>query len=137
MTDDQEVTRYLTLIEYYKEQINSVEYQMQYVQFALAEYNKAKLTIESLQNTEHTTEMMVPIGGGTFLPASCSNTKSVLFDIGAGYVMEKSNKDAIKKIDKRIEELQRNQEHLQSMMQKLQTEVSEISQKAQELMGNR
>ena len=45
MTQDEELTKYLAQIEQYKEQMNNLEMQSQYVQSAIMDYNKAKITM--------------------------------------------------------------------------------------------
>ena len=134
MTNDEELTKYMALIEQYKEQMNSLQTQSQYLQAAIVDYNKAKMTLEQLSNSDAGTEMLLPIGGSTFIDATAKNTSKVLFDIGGGIVTEKTSEDAIKKIDKRIEDLQKTQEKLMEMIQNLQTEATEVYNKAQKLL---
>ena len=135
MTNDEELTRYLTLIEQYKEQMSSLETQSSYIQAAVADYNKAKITIANLSKTSKGEEVLLPIGGSTFIKAATIDSSQVLFDVGAGIVTEKSSEDAIKNIDKRLGDLQKTQERLVEMMQNLQNEAAEISQKAQKLIS--
>ena len=135
MTNDEELSKYMALIEQYKEQMNQLEMQSQYLQAAVADYNKAKITLEQLNNAESGTEMLLPIGGSTFINATAKDTSKVLFDIGGGIVTEKSSEDAIKKIDKRIEELQKTQERLMEMIQSIQAEATETYAKAQKLLA--
>ncbi len=135
MNKDEELTRYMTIIEQYKEQMNSLEMQISYVQAAILDYNKAKFTIEQLSKTEKNSEILLPIGGSSFIYAKISNPSSVLFDIGAGIIAEKQNSDAISKIEKRIENLEKTQDKIYNMFQNLQNESAEISQRAQQLMS--
>ena len=134
MTKEEEITKNLSLIEYYKEQLNSVDIQTQYMLAALTDYHKAKLTIEQLHNTDENSDILIPVGGGAFINGSIKNVSNVLVDIGAGLVAEKTIDDALKKIDERIKSLQENQERLLSMAQKLQEDGTELSKKTQELM---
>ncbi len=135
MTKDEELAKYLALIEQYKEQMNSLEMQSQYLQAAILDYNKAKITLENLRKTEKDEEILLPIGGSTFINANLKNPSNVLFDIGAGIVTEKKAEDAINKINKKIEDLQKTQEKLITMMQNLQNESAEVSAKAQKLLS--
>jgi prefoldin alpha subunit len=134
MTKDEELSRYMILIENYKEQLNSLDMQYSYLQAAIADYTKAKMTLEQLIKADDGTEVLLPIGGSTFVNATAKSTSKVLFDIGGGIVTEKTSEDAIKKIEKRIENLQQTQEKLSSMAQQLQAEATEISDKAQKLL---
>ena len=135
MTKDEELAKYLAIIEQYKEQMNSLEIQSQYLQAAILDYNKAKITLENLRKTEKDEDILLPIGGSTFINANLKNPSNVLFDIGAGIVTEKKAEDAINKINKKIEDLQKTQEKLLTMMQNLQNESAEVSAKAQKLLS--
>lgn len=135
MTKEEELSKYIALIEHYKEQIGSLEMQFSYLQAAIADYTKAKMTVEQLSKTDEDSEILLPIGGSTFINATAKNTSKVLFDIGGGVVTEKTSDDAIKKIDNRIEHLQQTQEKISSMVQQLQAETAEASSKAQTLLS--
>lgn len=135
MTKEEELTKYMALIENYKEQLTALDTQYSYVQAAIADYSKAKITLEQLSKADDGTEILLPIGGNTFINATAKKTSKILFDIGASIVTEKTTDDAIKKIDKRIGNLQKTQEKLSAMAQQLQTEAAEASNKAQSLMS--
>jgi len=134
MTKENEIATNLSMIEYYKEQLASIDMQIQYLQAAVADYHKAKITVEQLDKTKGVEDILVPVGLGVFINASTKDTSKVLVDIGAGIVAEKTVDDAIKKIDGRIEALQENQKKLLSMAQQLQTEAVELSNKTQKLV---
>ena len=135
MSKDEELTKYLTLIEQYKEQINSIEMQSSYIQAIINEYNKVKITLEQIFKIEKGSEILLPLGGSTFIEANIINPSKVLFDIGAGIVTEKTSINAIKKIDERIQDLQKTQEKLITYIQNLQDEATEVSTKAQILLN--
>lgn len=137
MTQEEEFQRYATLVEYYKEQLQSLEQQFSYLQAAVMDYNKAKITIEKIGESDEGTELLIPMGGGTFSFAKAKNTKKILTEIGAGIVVEKKPEDALKILDKRIEELEKNQETISNMSQNIQQQLREVSTKAQRLLAER
>ncbi len=131
MNQEEEFQRYAAMVDYYKSQLESIEQQNNYLQAAVMDYQKAKLTVQKLAETKSGNEMLIPIGGGVFTYATTKNPSKVLADIGAGIVIEKDPKNALSIIDKRIKELQDNQESLNDMSQKIQDQMREISRKAQ------
>ena len=135
MTEQEELSRYMVLMETYKEQIEQLEIQYQYLLAAIADYQKAKMTLENLSKAKEGSEILLPIGGSTFIFANAKDTSKVLFDIGSGVVTEKTSKDALEKIDERIKNLEKTQEKITEMIQRLDTEASEVSRKAQELIA--
>jgi len=124
----------MALIEQYKEQLSQLETQYSYVQAAINEYTKARMTVEQLNKIEDGSDILLPIGGSTFIDANAKKTSNVLFDVGAGIVLEKSVEEVIKKIDERVNSLQRTQERISSTAQQIQDEAAETSAKAQKLM---
>lgn len=133
MTKEEELSKYMAQIEYYKEQMSSLEAQFQYLQATITDYTRAKMTLEQLEKAENNSDILLPIGGSTYIDAKAKDTSKVLFDIGAGIVTEKKADEAIKKIDKRIKDLEKNQEEMNSMMQRLQNDATEVSVNAQKL----
>jgi prefoldin alpha subunit len=136
MTKDQEISRNLTLIEYYKEQLTTLDAQLQYLQAAVADFYKAKITVEQLTKTTENHEILIPIGGGSYLSGLLKDNAKVLVDIGAGLVTERSHEDAVKKIQQRITALQENQQKLLTLAQKIEQEATELSEKTQKMMDD-
>lgn len=137
MTKEEELQKYMMLIEQYKEQLSSLDVQFSYLQNAIMDQTRAKTTLENLDKTAEGVDVMIPIGGGAFIDATAKKTSKALFDIGDGVVIEKTSKDIVKKMDERIKNLQQTEEKISSMAQQLQTEVNEITEKAQNLMSEK
>ena len=135
MTKEEELQEHMALIEQYKEQLNSLDVQFSYLQNAIIDQTKAKMTLENLSKTDTGVDVLLPIGGGAFIDATAKKTAKVLFDVGDGVVIEKTSDDVIGTMDKRIKNLQQTEEKISRMVQKLQTEAAEVTDKAQKLMS--
>jgi prefoldin alpha subunit len=134
MTQEEEITRNLTLIEYYKQQLESIDMQLQYLQAAIADYQRAKITVEQLHAVDNNSEILIPVGGGAFVNGSLKNASNVLLGVGAGLVMEKTVDEAIAKLDERIHKVQESYEKVVSLAQKIQGDAEELSSKTQKMM---
>jgi prefoldin alpha subunit len=133
MNQEEEFQRYAAMIDYYKSQLESIENQQNYLQAAIMDYQKAKLTVEKLSETKSGKEILIPIGGGVYTYATSKKPSKVLADIGSGIVIEKNPKDASGIIDKRIDALQSDQQSLSQMSEQIMNQMNEISKKAQEI----
>jgi len=131
---EEELQRYAVLIENYRAQLESLENQFSLIQAAIAEYSKARQTVEKLGETENETEVLIPLGGGVFAYGKTITTSKVLTDIGEGILVEKTLSDAVKTLDKRIENLQQSQDTISRMTQRIQEELAEVTSKAQKLL---
>jgi prefoldin alpha subunit len=134
MTKEEDITKNLTMIEYYKQQLESIDAQLQYLSTVLAEYQRAKMTVEQLHAADPNTEVLIPLGGGTFINGSVKDTSHVLIGVGACLVVEKSIDSALIKLDDRIKKVQENQEKIVSIGQKIQSDAEELSEKTQKMM---
>jgi prefoldin alpha subunit len=134
MTQEEEITRNLTLIEYYKQQLESIDMQLQYLQATIADYQRAKITVEQLHTVEDNSELLIPVGAGTFVNGSLKNASNVLIGVGAGLVIEKSIDEAIMKLDERITRLQENLDKMVALGQKIQCDAEDLSHKTQHMM---
>jgi prefoldin alpha subunit len=134
MTKEEEITRNLTLIEYYKQQLESIDLQIQYLQTTLADYQRAKKTVENLNAITEDTELLIPIGGGTFVNGCLKNASNVLIGVGTGLIVEKPVTDAIAKLDERIKRIQENIEKMLALGQKVQSDAESLSEKTQQMI---
>jgi len=135
MNEEEEFQQYAGLMDYYKNQLQLIEQQFSYLQATINDYSQAKLTIEKMKDEKKGTELLIPIGGGTFSFAQIKDASKILTDVGAGIIVEKTPEDALIVLDKRIEALQKNQESLTTMSQQINSQMEEISKKAQEILA--
>ena len=129
-----EVSRYLALLEMYKEQIESLANQSQIIQAMIEEYNRTKITLDKISNVEDGTEVLLSVGGGTFVNANIKDTKKVVYNIGADIMVEKTIEEAVKSIDERIDLLYNNLQKVVETTQKLEEAATQISEKVQDMM---
>jgi prefoldin alpha subunit len=135
MTKEEELQKYLTLIEYYKEQLKTLEYQFSMIQNTINDQTKAKITLEKMNGIKNDSEILLPIGGGALINATLKNSSKVLYDVGEGIVIEKSIEDTIKKVDLRIKELQNAEEKISTMAQQIQNEATNAQNKAEMILS--
>jgi prefoldin alpha subunit len=134
MTKEEEITKNLTLIEYYKQQLESIDMQLQYLQSTLMDYQRAKMTVEQLSAVDDNSEVLIPVGAGTFVNGSLKNASNVLIGVGAGVVIEKPVDEAMGKLDERIKRIQENLDKMASLGQKIQCDAEDLSRKTQQMM---
>ncbi len=137
MANEDELQKYLTLIEYYKEQLKTLEYQFSLIQTTINDQTKAKITLEKLNGVKNDSELLLPIGGGTFINATLQNSSKVLYDIGEGIVIEKTIEDTITDVDKRIKELQQTEEKISKMAQQIQDEATDAQNRAERILSQK
>lgn len=135
MNKEEELQRYSNQIEYYKNQLQSIETQFSYLQTTILDYMQAKITIEKISETKKSTDLLIPLGGGTFTYATAKNTSQILTEVGAGIVIDKTPKEAIDIVQKRIDTLEQSQKNILNMSQQIQKQIYELTGKAEKILA--
>ena len=135
MNKEEELQKNMAIIEYYKEQLKSLELQFSYLQNTIVDHTKAKITLEKISKEKKEADILLPIGGGAFIDATAKNPAKVLFDVGNGIVIEKTSNEAAEKIGKRIKDLQQTEEKISSMAQQLQNGAADASVKVEKILS--
>ena len=126
---NEDVQTNLLLMQEYQERIDTIFQQIRLINELIGGYKSAQDTLEELASTQQGEELLVPLGGNVFVRASVSDTKKVLTGIGDGIVMEKSINNATNFLDKRIRELQTQEEQLIQISQDIRGKVEQLNKK--------
>ncbi|MDD1769861.1 MAG: prefoldin subunit alpha [Methanomassiliicoccales archaeon] len=103
--NEEEIRQALAALDLYRAQAETLAEQQQIVQMSLEEYARARETLNKWKDTAPDAEILVPIGGNSFVYAKVGSSDHALVGIGTGLTVERSTEDAVKTIDARIAEL--------------------------------
>jgi prefoldin alpha subunit len=73
----------------------------------------ANMALENLDKEKENAELLVPIGGTSYIRAKLDNPDRIIVGLGAGVSAEKTRKEAKEIIKKRLEDLGKNQQATQ------------------------
>jgi prefoldin alpha subunit len=112
-------------------QAESIAQQLNVLQITIRDLETALATITALKDEPAGKETLVPIGFGSFVNATLTNTDKVVIGIGAGVSVEKKIDDAKALLEKRKVELTKYQEQMNSTLEKITSEMQTIQKIAQ------
>src|SRR5262245_16298831 len=72
---------------------------------ALAETQTAKQTLEGTKDKGKDSEMLIPIGSGSFVKAKLTDSQHIIIGVGAGVCLEKTIDESIKDLNLRAGDL--------------------------------
>lgn len=90
----------------------------------------ANMTLEGLKKQEKNAELLVPIGGSSYVKAKLGTSDKITVGLGAGVSVEKTLQEAKEIISKRLEELEKTKNSFQQQLLKV---VERINQNKEEL----
>ncbi|NJF24097.1 prefoldin subunit alpha [Thermococcus sp. Bubb.Bath] len=97
------------------------------------EFEAAKATVEALKKEGRQSEILVPIGAGSFLKGALTDTERAIVSVGAGYAVEKNLGDAVEYFEARINEYSEAITKTRAALGELENKLQELARKAQEL----
>lgn len=130
--NEQELRQAMSALEIFRAQLESISENQQLIQMSLEELGRARETLNQYQKAAEGDELLVPIGGNSFVFAKvASNTKAIV-GIGTGVSVEKPMEDAIKTMDDRAKELMDTMKKLTDRRMTLEEQANQLSQVVQQ-----
>jgi len=85
----------------------------------------ANMTLESLEKEKENSEILVPIGGTSYIRTKLDNPNKIIVGIGAGVSVEKTRQEAKDVINKRLEDLQKARTATQQQFAQIAERINE------------
>ena len=104
-----------------------------FVNAALADLRIARMSLEGLSKEKKGAELMVPIGGGSFIKVKLEDPNTVIAGVGAGVSVEKTLPEALNSIKTRIEELEKMNGTLNQRLSQVIQRINEGRTKLQKI----
>ena len=89
----------------------------------------ASATLESLEKEKENSELLVPIGGTSYIMAKLDNPDKVIVGIGAGVSVEKTRQEAKDIIKKRLEDLDKTRLSMQQQFIQVAQKINDDREK--------
>ncbi|MEM3055160.1 MAG: prefoldin subunit alpha, partial [Candidatus Bathyarchaeia archaeon] len=103
------------------------------VSTVIADLTYANMTLEGLEKQKENAELLVPIGGGSYIKAKLENPDKVTVGIGAGVSVEKTLLEAKDIISKRLQGMEKTKASLQQQFSQIVERINEDKEKFEEL----
>lgn len=95
-------------LRYYEQTAEALQQRLSMMNAAMTDLTYANLTLESIEKEKENAEMMVPIGGSSYINVKLANPDKVVVGMGAGVSVEKTLPEAKDIIKQRLDELEKN-----------------------------
>lgn len=105
------------------------------VNTAAADLAYAQMTLEGLEKEGEKSELLVPIGGTSYIRAKLDNPDKIIVGMGAGVSVEKSRQDAKEIIKKRLEDLDKARSSVQQQFAQVAEKINQDREKIESLLA--
>ncbi len=121
----------------YENQIRYWESQLDSISNVHADIIQAKETLNGMLDSENKMEMLVPVGHNTSIFTTVEDVDRILVGIGSRVYMETSRTDSVKRLDRRIEDLEKASKTYRENLTKAQQDYVTIRERAEYLSSQK
>jgi len=123
---EEEIRRLLAAYQQYQAQAEAIARQLGLTQLTAEGLERALKAVEAMETAEEGTEMLVPIGSGSFIHAKLASKEKVVLNVGAGVNIEKTPAEAKESLKIRKAEVAEGSKKLNEMLGKIDQEMQRI-----------
>jgi prefoldin alpha subunit len=95
----------------------------------------ARMTLEGLEKENEKSELLVPIGGTSYVRAKLENPDKIIVGMGAGVSVEKTREEAKEIIKKRLEDLEKTRASIQQQFAQVAEKINLDRERADALVA--
>jgi prefoldin alpha subunit len=95
----------------------------------------ARMTLEGLEKETEKSELLVPIGGTSYVRARLENPDKIIVGMGAGVSVEKTREEAKEIIKKRLEDLEKTRASIQQQFAQVAEKINLDRERADALVA--
>ena len=115
---------------------DALQSRMNMVNAVVTDLTYASMALEGLEKEKENSELLVPIGGGSYVKAKLGTPDRVIVSVGAGVSVEKTVQEAKEIVKKRLEDLGKTRMSLQQQFSQVVGKINENRQKLDQLVAN-
>lgn len=132
---EQELRRLDVEIRLLEQTADALEARINMINAVQTDSGYASTTLETLEKEKSNAELLVPIGGNSYVRARLENIDNVIVGIGSGVSVEKTLADAREMIKKRLEEMTTARNSFQTQFTQVAMKIEEDRRKLEEILS--
>lgn len=133
--DQQEVQRVVAELREAQQNVESLQSHIEMLSSLIGEVESTRETVDGLEDVEPGTEILVPLGSGTYVTAEIKSTDKLLSELGADLVAERSSNGVNKLLKKQKKDFENSLEQAQNKLKELTEKIEDLRPRAQKLLA--
>lgn len=104
---EEELRRLSVEMRYLEQTADALQQRISMVNAAITDLTYANMTLDGIEKEKENAEMLVPIGGGSYVKAKIADTNKIIVSMGSGVSIEKTLQEAKTTLKERLDELEK------------------------------
>jgi prefoldin alpha subunit len=105
--EEEELRKLSVEMRFLEQTAETLQQRISMVNAAMTDLTYADMTLEDLEKEKEDAELLVPIGGSSYIKAKLANPDKVVVGLGAGVSVEKTLQEAKAIVKERLDDLQK------------------------------
>jgi prefoldin alpha subunit len=132
---EEELRRLSVEMRFLEQTAEAIQARINAVNAVITDLTYASMTLEGLEKEKENAELLVPIGGNSYIKAKLETPDKIVVGMGAGISVEKTLQEAKEIIKKRLESLEKTRASLQQQLAQIADKMSENREKFETLIA--
>jgi len=117
--DEEELRRLSVEMRYLEQKADTLQQRLSMLNAAITDLSYANMTLDGVEKEKENSELLVPIGGSSYVKMRLASADKVIVGIGAGVSVEKSLPEAKAMLKERLDELEKSSEAAQQQFSQI------------------
>jgi prefoldin alpha subunit len=130
---EQDVQEDLIRLDAYRNQLNALLQQHQILTASRQDHLRARESLEGVDRSPSSAELLLPLGGETFVRGSVDRDAPVLIGVGSGVVVEMDRPKVVELVSQRVVRIEQALRDLEGQMATLDERIQALSQRLDSL----
>lgn len=133
--DEEELRRMSVELRYYEQTAEALQSRLNMVNAVISDLTYAGVTLTALENEREGSELLVPVGGNSYVKAKLANPDKLIVGMGAGVSVEKTLSESKEIIKKRHEDLEKTRMSMQQQFVQVVDKTRELRERIESLVS--
>jgi prefoldin alpha subunit len=122
-------------LRYFEQTAENLQQRLSMLNAALTDLSYANMTLESIEQEKENAEMLVPIGGSSYVSVKLADANKVVVGLGAGVSVEKSLPEAKAVVKERMDELEKTRMQAQQQLTQIAERINQDRNRMESLLS--
>jgi prefoldin alpha subunit len=134
---EEELRRLSMEMRYLEQTADALQQRISMVNAALTDINYANMTLDGIEKEKEDSEMLIPIGGSSYVKVKLADTNKVIIGMGSGVSVEKTLPEAKITLKERLDELGKTMQSAQQQFSQVAERINSGRSRLESMLSTR
>jgi prefoldin alpha subunit len=133
--EEEELRKLSVEMRFLEQTADTLQQRISMVNAAMTDLTYANMTLEGMEKEKENAELLVPIGGSSYIKVKLASPDKVIVGMGAGVSIEKTLPEAKTIVKERLEELEKTMRSAQQQFSQVAQRINAGRSRVESLLG--